>query len=120
MYRLLKSGVLRKSDSACIPFADGNRDYEEYKAWLAEGNTPDPEDVPDPKIAIQAQIDQLERESMMNRGTRELQMRLIEKEAAAMAVQYGTTVAAVLAVQPFYGRLKELDDSIELLRKAMR
>lgn len=27
-----------------IPFVDGNTDYEEYKKWLAEGNTPEPAD----------------------------------------------------------------------------
>lgn len=34
--------VIRTTDGACIPFADGNTDYEEYKAWLALGNTPLP------------------------------------------------------------------------------
>ena len=27
-----------------IPFATGNKDYKEYLAWVAEGNTPDPAD----------------------------------------------------------------------------
>ena len=27
-----------------IPFAEGNRDYQEYLTWVAEGNTPDPAD----------------------------------------------------------------------------
>jgi len=26
-----------------VPLADGNRDYEEVKEWLAEGNMPEPE-----------------------------------------------------------------------------
>ena len=29
-----------------IPFAEGNTDYQEYVAWLAEGNEPLPADEP--------------------------------------------------------------------------
>lgn len=44
MYKLIgTNSVKRLADGACIPFADGNRDYEEYKQWIAEGNTPEPE-----------------------------------------------------------------------------
>ena len=32
--------IRRDHDQAHIPFDDGNRDYQEYKAWLAEGNAP--------------------------------------------------------------------------------
>ena len=44
MYKLTLTGdsVIRISDSAFIPFADGNRDYEEYKEWLSAGNIPEP------------------------------------------------------------------------------
>ena len=44
MYKLIgTNSVKRLADGACIPFADGNRDYEEYKQWLEEGNVPEPE-----------------------------------------------------------------------------
>lgn len=44
MYKLNRTNsVKRLSDGAYIQFANGNRDYEEYKQWLSEGNTPEPE-----------------------------------------------------------------------------
>ena len=50
-YKYLKSGsddsvkvqvtdlILRISDNALIPFDEDNTDYQEYLAWVAEGNT---------------------------------------------------------------------------------
>ena len=44
MYKLIGTeSVKRLADGAYIPFADGNRDYEEYKHWISEGNIPEPE-----------------------------------------------------------------------------
>lgn len=44
MYKLLgTNSVKRLEDGAYIPFADGNSDYEQYKQWIEEGNTPEPE-----------------------------------------------------------------------------
>jgi hypothetical protein len=49
MYQLLKDRVTneienivkRTADNAFIPFDLNNTDYQEYLAWLEEGNTPE-------------------------------------------------------------------------------
>jgi hypothetical protein len=44
-YRLVRDRVncvQRISDSAIIPFDPANLDYQQYLAWLAEGNEPEP------------------------------------------------------------------------------
>jgi hypothetical protein len=49
MYQLTTStSIIRLSDNAFIPAAPGNRDYAEYQAWLAKGNTPLPAPAPAP------------------------------------------------------------------------
>ena len=37
---------VKRSDGWSIPFSKGNTMYQEYLAWLAEGNTPQPADEP--------------------------------------------------------------------------
>jgi hypothetical protein len=42
----VNSVTLTKDDGSGIniPFAEGNKDYQEYLAWVAEGNTPEEAD----------------------------------------------------------------------------
>ena len=51
MYKLLKSvtgetTAVLKDGVTSIPFAPDNADYQQYLAWVAEGNTPTPADEP--------------------------------------------------------------------------
>ena len=42
--QISNNAVMRISDYAFIPFAPGNKDYQEYLKWIEQGNTPIPPD----------------------------------------------------------------------------
>ncbi|MDO8778111.1 MAG: hypothetical protein Q7K57_57215 [Burkholderiaceae bacterium] len=65
MYKLT-SGWPQHLESGAFVNPDSN---DSYLQWLAEGNTPEPADVPDPAIAVNAKLAQLRavREAILNR-----------------------------------------------------
>lgn len=112
MYKLIENGVLRLEDTAVIPVNESNLDYQEYLTWIAAGNTSLPADIPDPKIAIQNQIDLLERQYMLPRGTREALL----SYAIAIAATMGVTEPELYAVNIAYHKTKDFDTQIAALR----
>ena len=86
-YKMLSESMLQDQvTKACIPMADGNRHYEEYKAWLAQGNTPDPADPPvvlgdngQSEVALKAEIKQnIERGEFADAITKMAQLLKVE------------------------------------------
>lgn len=88
MYQLTNSTqILRLSDNANIPTDPANTDYAAYLAWLAEGNTPEPADVPPPPTkaerirALEAQAS----DAQANVTRQALLALALEKACAALA-----------------------------------
>lgn len=125
MYRHLADTIIQRTeDGACIPTDPANRDYQVYLAWVAAGNVATPASLPDPNIAIQAQIDAIETTTMVPRVMREFLLASCERAAsddAAKATAAGTPTTAeeLLAKNVGYVRAKQIDDQIKQLRSQL-
>ena len=111
MYKLTNSTSIIRAAGAYIPNDIGNADYTSYVKWLAAGNTPEPADTPDPKLAIIAQITQLEDQQLLPRISREFMLLSFATQAAAAGVDPNANIA--------YVKLKEFDDQITALRNQL-
>ena len=56
-YKLTSSGVIRIADGAQIPSDTGNRDWQDYLAWRAAGNTALPIDQPPAKTQFELDVE---------------------------------------------------------------
>lgn len=88
-YKIANAGVKRE-DNSFIPNDPQNRDWVEYQEWLAQGNVPDPADVPVivPKspldeISTSKAIEFLLAASKEKGGTKDLTLAEIEAKAIA-------------------------------------
>jgi hypothetical protein len=99
-YQLTKTeAILRKSDDAHIPKDEGNRDYQEYLQWVAQGNTPEPADAP--TIA-------------------ELNAPILAAIAAEEAKQFRAIREHLLGDVTARDRLQLIDDNIKALRTQLQ
>ena len=106
MYRLTNSNLVIRGDGAGIPFDLGNKDYQFYLEWLAEGNTPDP---------VESRVEALQTLALADapftpRRMREFMRLVLEDKGESVAEKLGVPVDVVLAANPGYQLVKTYDD----------
>lgn len=111
MYKLItNTTAILRSDNTVIPADPANTDYAAYLAWLAEGNTPEPADVPD-------QFEAVEAKKVAIRGVREAYLNRLSGVAfaAQLSGDTATTAAYLLVRQGLLEMTKDLPTDPELV-----
>lgn len=127
MYKLTRdpNTVLRIADDTWIQAEPENKSYQDYLAWLKEGNTPAPAEAPDVMAAAKARIVELEAIQIKEtaRFIREETLKDAEEKALA---EFGIDPAALYAMGEgagapppamAYRRLKDIDNAIKAERE---
>ncbi|OGS90870.1 MAG: hypothetical protein A2Z95_06285 [Gallionellales bacterium GWA2_60_18] len=98
MYKITRTtSIIRLSDGAIIPAAEGNRDYAEYQLWVRSGNTPEPADpvIPVPPSTVtmrQARLAVLQSGLLATVNAAVANMPGAEGEAARIEWEFSATV----------------------------
>jgi hypothetical protein len=96
-------GDLAREESDDFSLAPGEWQLAD-DAWVRYDNSAE---------LIQAQIDQIESFTLMNRGDREGWMQVIRDKAATLGITDDATIAAE---NPFFAKLLQVDDQVRALR----
>jgi hypothetical protein len=96
-YTVKGSIIVRGSDNASIPMADGNGDYEAYKLWLAAGG--EPVIIPEPNPRRAEILAELARIDSVYRTPRTLADAALGDEWAIGRLQTAETLAAPLRAE---------------------
>lgn len=125
MYKIDHFGsLIRLSDLSCIPMDSGNADYQEYLKWVSDGGVAETEEGPDPSALVQAQLDELEKVTLMNRLTREFMLvsmqDMANRQSQALAAQkIIKSPQQILADSIGWQKLVELNNQASQLREQL-